>query len=77
MGDATDQYRQLRDRADGRGGRLVVLHEVHIACRPGCHDCCTDLSVSAVDADREGNFLVAVEYVADDQPVILGHPGKV
>jgi hypothetical protein len=49
MGDATDQYRRLRDRADGGGGRLVVLHEAHLACRPGCHDCCTELSVSAVE----------------------------
>lgn len=49
MGIATDEYRRVRDRADGHSGRLVVLHDRHLACRPGCHDCCTDLSVSGVE----------------------------
>lgn len=34
---------------DRRSGRLVDLHCKHIACRPGCHDCCTDLTVSPVE----------------------------
>lgn len=34
---------------DGRSGRLVDIHCKHIACRPGCHDCCTDITVSPVE----------------------------
>lgn len=49
MGKATDQYRQLRERTDGQTHLLVDLHCKHLACRPGCHDCCTDITVSPVE----------------------------
>jgi hypothetical protein len=49
MGEATDQYRRVRHRTDGRGGRLTELHCAHLACRPGCHDCCTDFGVRPVE----------------------------
>jgi Fe-S-cluster containining protein len=49
LSDAITRYYEFRQRVDRRSGRLVDLHCKHIACRPGCHDCCTDLSVSAVE----------------------------
>lgn len=42
-------YRALRERVDAASGRLVDMHCKHIACAPGCHDCCTDLTVSPVE----------------------------
>ena len=49
MGEAIGQYRRLRDRVDLLSGRLVDLHCKHIACKAGCSDCCTDLTVSPVE----------------------------
>ena len=49
MPDAVTQYRDLRARIDAASGRLVDLHCKHLACGPGCHDCCTDFTVSAVE----------------------------
>lgn len=49
MGVALQQYRELRDRTDLSGGVLADMHCKHLACRPGCHDCCTDITVSPVE----------------------------
>ena len=68
MSEATDQYRELRHRTDGGSRRLVVLHDAHLACRPGCHDCCTELSVSAVEYAAIFEDLRAAGVTADALP---------
>ena len=68
MGDATDEYRQIRARADRGSGRLTVLHDAHLACRPGCHDCCTELTVSAVEYAAVLADLRAAGVAAGDLP---------
>lgn len=49
MSEPIEAYRQLRQRTDGAGGQLTSMHCKHITCKAGCHDCCTDFSVSAVE----------------------------
>lgn len=68
MSDAIDQYRVLRDRVDRAAGRLVDMHCKHLACRPGCHDCCTDLTVSAVEYAAILNDLRQAGVTADALP---------
>src|SRR5437764_8097636 len=68
MSDAVDQYRALRDRIDRAAGRLVDMHCKHLACRPGCHDCCTDLTVSPVEYASILNDLRAAGVTADTLP---------
>ncbi len=46
---ATDTYRELRESVGQEAGALEQLHCVHLACKPGCHDCCTNLSVFPVE----------------------------
>ena len=68
MAVALRQYRELRDRVDRAGGRLVDMHCKHIACRPGCHDCCTDLAVSAAEYRAILEDLRAAGVTADSLP---------
>ena len=68
MSSAIDQYRALRDRIDRAAGRLGDMHCKHLACRPGCHDCCTDLTVSAVEYAAILNDLRQAGITADALP---------
>lgn len=49
MPDPLDDYRRLRARTDSDSGALTDLHCTHLACKPGCHDCCQDLTVWPVE----------------------------
>ncbi|MGE5609633.1 MAG: YkgJ family cysteine cluster protein [Bacillota bacterium] len=49
MNTAIDEYRRLRDRVDQRVDALVESHRRHLACRPGCYECCTNLTVFPVE----------------------------
>lgn len=49
MSEAVDEYRALRARIDAAAGGLAEIHCKHITCHAGCAECCTDLSVSAVE----------------------------
>ena len=44
-------YQLLKRRVDHRSLSLAQLHAPHLACKPGCHDCCTDFSVFPVEYD--------------------------
>src|SRR3954471_24577062 len=68
MSHAIERYRALRDRVDRAGGRLVDMHCKHLACRPGCHDCCTDLTVSPVEYAAILNDLRRAVVTADALP---------
>lgn len=46
---AIAKYRRLRDWADRRVRQLLDLHGHNIVCRPGCTDCCTNLTVFPVE----------------------------
>ncbi len=76
MPDPVDEYRLLRDRIDREAGLLVDLHCKHIACKAGCHDCCTDLTVSAVEYESIRRELadagVTPEGVAGDAGAACG-----
>jgi uncharacterized protein len=49
MDSAIAQYRRLRDRIDERVASLLTMHQREINCRPGCHGCCTNLTVFPVE----------------------------
>src|SRR3954469_7899482 len=70
--DAMTRYRDLRERVDRRSGLLVDLHCKHLACRPGCHDCCTDFTVSAVEYHAILDDLraagVAAQHLPPEEP---------
>jgi hypothetical protein len=70
VSDATNQFRQLRDRTDRRAGRLGEMHCAHLACRPGCHDCCTDITVSPVEYAAILGDLCASGVTLDDLPPV-------
>lgn len=42
-------YRRFRQRVDMRVARLEAIHGEHLACRPGCCECCVNLMVFAVE----------------------------
>lgn len=44
-----DQYRELRRETDTRTGALETLHCQHLTCKPGCHQCCVNLTVFPVE----------------------------
>ena len=44
-----EQYRALRRETDSRAGELESLHCEHLTCKPGCHQCCVNLSVFPVE----------------------------
>ena len=44
-------FQTFRNRVDERSGELSHLHARHLACKPGCHDCCTDFGVFPVEYD--------------------------
>lgn len=46
---ATDVYRELRASIGQNASALEQLHCTHLACKPGCHDCCTNLTVFPVE----------------------------
>ncbi len=47
--DAMTQYLQLRHEIDQQVERLLAIHGSQIVCRPGCCDCCVNLSVFPVE----------------------------
>jgi Fe-S-cluster containining protein len=47
--NAVGNYRELRKRVTAQAGGLEQLHCAHLACRPGCHECCTNLTVFPVE----------------------------
>jgi len=49
MSRAVDEYRLLRSRVDERVRELVEMHRENLACRPGCCECCQNLSVFPVE----------------------------
>lgn len=46
---AIEEYRKIREGTDGRTGVLEREHCGRLACRPGCCDCCVNLSVFPVE----------------------------
>jgi Fe-S-cluster containining protein len=46
---ATEAYQQFRDAVDRMAAELTNVHGKHVTCRPGCHSCCTNLSVFPVE----------------------------
>lgn len=49
MPTAIDRYRDLRCRVDQRMRELVACHGKNAVCKPGCCDCCVNLSVFPVE----------------------------
>ncbi|MBN2844281.1 MAG: YkgJ family cysteine cluster protein [Sedimentisphaerales bacterium] len=47
--EAMAQYLQLRNEIDQLVERLLAIHGSQIVCRPGCCDCCVNLSVFPVE----------------------------
>lgn len=46
---AIQRYRDLRGRVDRLAEELTQLHGVHVVCRPGCSECCVNLTVFPVE----------------------------
>lgn len=46
---ALEQYRELRREVNRQVGALETLHCTHLACKPGCHQCCVNLTVFPVE----------------------------
>lgn len=46
---ALERYRELRRDVNGLAGGLETLHCKHLACKPGCHQCCVNLTVFPVE----------------------------
>jgi uncharacterized protein len=44
-----EQYLALRRQTDIRTGELEAMHSGHLACRPGCSQCCVTLTVFPVE----------------------------
>jgi Fe-S-cluster containining protein len=72
VNDAVAQYRALRDRIDRESGLLVDLHCKHLACKAGCHDCCTDLTVSPVEYESIRRELADAGATREN---VAGDPG--
>jgi Fe-S-cluster containining protein len=68
MSEAVAQFRELLRRIDGEGARLVEMHCKHVTCKAGCHDCCTDFSVSAVEYAAILEQMRAAGVKAEDLP---------
>lgn len=47
--DPIQDYFNLVRRIDRDARRLAALHSSALTCRPGCHDCCTNLTVFPVE----------------------------
>jgi len=47
---AIERYRQLREQiSSGKVRSLEQMHCTHLTCRPGCHECCVNLTVFPVE----------------------------
>lgn len=44
-----ERYRELRREMDTRTGALEMLHCQQLTCKPGCHQCCVNLTVFPVE----------------------------
>ena len=46
---ALERYRELRQEIAGRAGGLETTYGEYLTCKPGCHQCCVNLSVFPVE----------------------------
>lgn len=64
-----EQYRALRREIDVRTGELEQMHARHLTCKPGCHQCCVNLSVFPVEfyaiLEEMRRLVPAVELTLD------------
>ena len=44
-----ERYRELRREIDARSSAVETLHCQHLTCKPGCHQCCVNLTVFPVE----------------------------